>query len=142
MAAFPDAQIVQVVRDGRDVVAGMLRGPGRDVVVPAERGQHRHRVPEPVLRRGGRDGPAAWTDLSPAGKCALRWRWAIRQAARLRRTMPDGQLKTLRYEDMVRNPGGAAAALSEFTGREDRRAGRPGQPHGAQERGDEPGAAP
>ena len=35
---------------------------------------------------------------------------------RLRKATPDGQLKTLRYEDMVRSPGAAAAALSEFTG--------------------------
>ena len=58
----------------------------------------------------------AWNGTSTAGKCALRWRWAIRQAARLRKEIPDDQLKTLRYEDMVRSPGGAAAALSEFAG--------------------------
>ena len=32
------------------------------------------------------------------------------------RSLDDGQLKTLRYEDMVRSPGSAATALSEFTG--------------------------
>ena len=57
-----------------------------------------------------------WPSLSDAGKCALRWRGAIRLAARLHRALPDGQLKTLRYEDMARSPGTAAAALSSFTG--------------------------
>jgi hypothetical protein len=58
----------------------------------------------------------AFPSLSGAGKCALRWRGAIRIAARLRRALPEDQLKTLRYEDMARDPGAAAAALSGFTG--------------------------
>jgi len=57
-----------------------------------------------------------WSGLSTAAKCALRWRGAIRLAARLRLQMNDDQLKTLRYEDMVRHPGSAAATLSDFTG--------------------------
>jgi hypothetical protein len=57
-----------------------------------------------------------WPSLSDAGKCAMRWRGAIRIAARLRKELPGDQLKTLRYEDMARNPGTAAAMLSEFTG--------------------------
>ena len=40
----------------------------------------------------------------------------MRLAARLRKVLPEDQLKTLRYEDMVRNPGSAAAALTNFTG--------------------------
>jgi hypothetical protein len=58
----------------------------------------------------------SWDGLSPAGKCAMRWGGAIRLAARLRQALPEGQLKTLRYEDMVRNPGSAAAILTDFTG--------------------------
>ncbi|HEY0933501.1 MAG TPA: sulfotransferase, partial [Trebonia sp.] len=57
-----------------------------------------------------------WPSLSDAGKSALRWRGAIRLAARLRRELPQDQLKTLRYEDMLREPKAAAAALSGFTG--------------------------
>ena len=30
--------------------------------------------------------------------------------------MPDDQLKTLRYEDMAKNPGGTATTLTSFTG--------------------------
>jgi hypothetical protein len=58
----------------------------------------------------------AWPGLSPTGKCAMRWRGAIRLAARLRLALADNQLKTLRYEDMARDPGGAAAALTDFIG--------------------------
>ena len=57
-----------------------------------------------------------WPSLSDAGKCAMRWRGAIRIAARLRQALHGDQLKTLRYEDMARSPGTAAATLSEFTG--------------------------
>ncbi len=95
---------------------GDAHRPGGDVLVPAERGQHRDRVPQPVLRRGGRVRPPLWPSLSDAGKCAMRWRGAIRIAARLRQGTADDQLKTLRYEDMARNPGTAADMLSQFTG--------------------------
>jgi hypothetical protein len=114
--AFPDAQVVQVVRDGRDVVAGMLADPAamswyRPSVVNLDT-----EFPNPFYGVEDEVDRTAWNGTSAAGKCALRWRWAIRQAARLRKEIPDDQLKTLRYEDMVRSPGGAAAALSEFTG--------------------------
>jgi hypothetical protein len=113
--AFPDAQIVQVVRDGRDVVAGMLADPDiqawyRPSVVNIDT-----EFPNPFYGVENERDRATWNTASAAGKCALRWRWAVRLAARLRKELPDGQLKTLRYEDMVRSPGGAAAALSEFT---------------------------
>ena len=114
--AFPDAQVVQVVRDGRDAVAGMLG----DVQVMS---WYRPSVinldtefPNPFYGVEDEFDRSAWNAASAAGKCALRWRWAVRLAARLRKEVPDDQLKTLRYEDMVRSPGSAAAALSEFTG--------------------------
>jgi hypothetical protein len=64
----------------------------------------------------GEDDRYAWSTLSLAGKCAMRWRGAIRIAAHLRLQLPFDQLKTLRYEDMIADPRGAAAALSEFAG--------------------------
>jgi hypothetical protein len=116
IAAFPDAQIVQVVRDGRDVVAGMLADPAVMSWFRPSVANIDTEFPNPFYGVADEVDRSAWKDASNAGKCALRWRWAIRQAARLRQAIPDGQLKTLRYEDMVRSPGGAASALSEFTG--------------------------
>jgi Sulfotransferase family len=116
IAAFPDAQIVQVVRDGRDVVAGMLADPAGMSWFRPSVANIDTEFPNPFYGVEDEVDRSAWKDASSAGKCALRWRWAIRQAARLRQAAPDGQLKTLRYEDMVRSPGVAAAALSEFTG--------------------------
>jgi hypothetical protein len=57
-----------------------------------------------------------WPSLSPAAKCALRWRWSIRLAARLHRELPPGHLKTVRYEHLLSRPRAAVAELSEFTG--------------------------
>jgi hypothetical protein len=116
VAAFPDALIVQVVRDGRDTVAGMLADPValswfRPSVVNIET-----EFPSPFYGVEDESDRLRWPSLSNAGKCALRWRGAVRIAARLRQALPDDQLKTLRYEDMARDPAAAAAALSAFTG--------------------------
>src|SRR6202035_451143 len=116
VAAFPDALIVQVVRDGRDSVAAMLTDQVamswfRPSVVNIET-----EFPNPFYGVEDETDRLQWSSLSDAGKCAMRWRGAIRIAARLRQALPDDQLKTLRYEDMARNPGTAAAMLSDFTG--------------------------
>jgi hypothetical protein len=116
VAAFPDALIIQVVRDGRDSVAGMLGDQPtlswfRPSVVNIET-----EFPNPFYGVEEESDRLMWPSLSNVGKCALRWRGAVRIAARLRREMPENQLKTLRYEDMQRNPDAAAAALTEFTG--------------------------
>jgi hypothetical protein len=112
--AFPDAQIVQVIRDGRDVVTAMLADPSilawfRPSFVNLD-----EECPHPFFGVEDENERDVWPTLSDAGKCALRWRWAIRLAARLRHSMPQEQLKTVRYEEMARDPGGTARALSEF----------------------------
>ncbi len=116
IGAFPDAQIVQVVRDGRDTVAAMLRDPVAMSWFRPSVANVETEFPNPFYGVEDEAGRQAWSGLSPAGKCAMRWRGAIRLAARLRRSLREDQLKTLRYEDMIRNPGAAAAVLTEFTG--------------------------
>jgi hypothetical protein len=116
VSAFPDALIVQVVRDGRDSVAAMLGDQGalswfKPSVVNIET-----EFPNPFYGVEDESDRLRWPSLSEAGKCAMRWRGAIRIAARLRKALPADQLKTLRYEDMARSPGVAAAALTTFTG--------------------------
>jgi Sulfotransferase family len=115
-AAFPDAQIVQVIRDGRDVVAGMLADPAVMSWFRPSFANVDTEFPNPFFGVDDEPDRDAWGGLSPAAKCALRWRWAIRLAARLRHALPDGQLKTVRYEDMIRKPAATASALSAFTG--------------------------
>ena len=113
--AFPDARIVQVIRDGRDVVTSMLADPvvmswfrPSLVNVDAE-------FPNPFFGVETEDDRELWPELSPAARCALRWRWSVRLAARLHHNLPAGQLKTIRYEDLLSKPEEALAELSRFT---------------------------
>jgi hypothetical protein len=115
-AAFGDARVVQVIRDGRDVVASMLDDPAvmswfRPSFVNTDT-----EFPNPFFGIETAEDLELWPSLSPAAKCVLRWRWSVRLAARLRRELPDGQLKTIRYEHLLKQPRDAIADLSDFTG--------------------------
>lgn len=114
--AFPDARLVQIIRDGRDVVAGMLTDPDAlawfrpgFVNLDATSGH-------PLLGVETSQEHSAWQKLSVAGKCAMRWRGTVRIMARLRASLSPEQLTTVRYEDLVRAPMDVAAAVSEFVG--------------------------
>ena len=114
--AFPDARIIQVIRDGRDAVAGMLADP---VVMAWYRPSFVNvdtEFPNPFFGIESSEDRDLWPRLSPAGRCALRWRWSVRLAARLHHSLPSGQLKTVRYEHMLSKPDEALADLSRFTG--------------------------
>ncbi len=112
--AFPDARILQIIRDGRDAVAGMLADPAvlawfrpGFVDIGAE-------FPHPLLGLETEADRAAWPDLSMTARCAMRWRGTVRQMARLRGQLSAGQMITFRYEDVIRQPADAAAAVSDF----------------------------
>src|SRR5579862_2580078 len=114
--AFPDARIVQVVRDGRDAVAGMLTDPmvtswfrPSFVNVDTE-------FPNPFFGIESDEDREIWPKLTIAGQCTLRWRWSVRLAARLHHALPVGQLKTIRYEDLMSRPDEALDELSRFAG--------------------------
>ncbi len=116
--AFPDARLVQIVRDGRDVVAGMLADPAALAWFRPGHVNLDADVTHPLL---GVDAPpdrSLWAGASLTGKCAMRWRGTVRLMARLRTRLSPEQLITLRYEDIVRQPLTAARALSAFTGAE------------------------
>jgi hypothetical protein len=114
--AFPDARIVQIVRDGRDVVAGMLSDPPSLAWFRPGFVNLDTEITHPLLGIDGPQDRAQWADASVAGKCAMRWRGTIRLMARLRMRLSAEQLVTLRYEEMVRQPAAAASALATFTG--------------------------
>jgi hypothetical protein len=114
--AFPDARIVQVIRDGREVVASMLADP---VVMSWYRPSFVNvdtEFPNPFFGVEAAEDRDLWPQLSPAARCALRWRWSVRLAARLHHSLPSGQLKTIRYEYLLSKPEDALADLSRFTG--------------------------
>jgi hypothetical protein len=116
--AFGDARLVQLIRDGRDVVAAMLA----DSETPAwfKRGTNNveSEFPNPFFGIETEADLAAWPGLSLAGKCAMRWRGSVRKMARLRSSMQAEQLTTLRYEEVIRHPDAAARAVGVFIGAE------------------------
>jgi hypothetical protein len=114
--AFGDARIIQIVRDGRDVVADMLADP---VVMAWFRPSFDNtdtEYPHPFYGIEDAGDLEQWPSLPAAAKCALRWRWSVRLAARLHKDMPSGHLKTVRYEQLLKHPKATIGELTEFTG--------------------------
>ena len=118
VGAFPDARIVQIVRDGRGVTAEMLGDP--DELAWFRRGvaNLETEFPNPFYGVETEADLAQWSALSDVGKCAMRWRGAVHKMARLRNSLSADQLTTFRYEELVREPQATAAALAEFIGAE------------------------
>lgn len=114
--AFPDARLVQLIRDGRDVVTSMLADPAATAWFRPSVANVDSEFPNPFFGIETADDLAAWPGLSLAGKCAMRWRGSVRVMARLRNSMPAEVLTTLRYEDVIRHPAVAARAVSGFVG--------------------------
>jgi hypothetical protein len=112
--AFPDARFVQLLRDGRDVVVDMLADPACLSWFKAATLSEGTEFPNAFLGLNRDEHRERWKDLPAAGKSALRWRSAVRLNAGLRREVPEEQLMTLRYEDLVRRPADTVAALSAF----------------------------
>ena len=115
-AAFADARLVQVVRDGRDAAASMLADPAVMSWFRPSFDNTDSEYPNPFFGIEDAEDLGLWPSLSPAARCALRWRWAVRLAARIRQELPAAQLKTIRYEDLLSRPRPVVAELSEFTG--------------------------
>ena len=114
--AFPGARIIQVIRNGQDVVTRMLADP---VVMSWFRPSFVNvdtEFPNPFFGVETEEDRDRWPTLSLAGKSALRWRGAVRLAARLRRELPAEQLITVRYETLLERPADTAAAISAFAG--------------------------
>ncbi|GIH77030.1 sulfotransferase family protein [Planobispora longispora] len=114
LQAFPDARFVQLIRDGRDVAADMLTDPAALSWFKPAMLTDETEFPNPFLGVNSGRHADRWKAMPTAGKCALRWRGAVRLSASLRQEFPREQLLTLRYEDMVASPGEAVDQLSHF----------------------------
>jgi hypothetical protein len=136
--AFGDARLIQVIRDGRDVITDMLRDPQSLSWFKPGLANVDSEFPNPFYGVETEEDQEAWPTLTTAGKCAMRWRGSVRLMARLRSTMSAEQLTTLRYEDLIRHPGPTGNAVSDFIGSKlapipvklARRDGRPGSEQG------------
>ncbi|MDP9844624.1 sulfotransferase family protein [Streptosporangium lutulentum] len=116
LQAFPDARFVQLIRDGRDVVADMLADPASLAWFKPVMLSDETEFPNPFLGLNSGEHSDRWKAMPTAGKCALRWRSAVRLSATLHHELPREQLLTLRYEDLVSSPADAAEGLSTFLG--------------------------
>ncbi|HEY7147674.1 MAG TPA: sulfotransferase [Streptosporangiaceae bacterium] len=132
--AFTDARLLQIIRDGRDVVSAMLADTESLAWFKPGVANVDNEFPNPFFGIETAEDLAAWPALSLAGKCAMRWRGTVRAMARLRSKLPAEQLTTLRYEQVLRHPDASAAAISAFVGADVRpvqaagRRGPAGQP--------------
>ena len=114
--AFPDARIVQFIRDGRDVAACMLADQSILSWFKPSFANLDTEFPNPFFGVETEEDRDQWPALSLAAKCALRWRGTVRLAARLRRNLPAEQLITVRYETLLERPADTASAISAFAG--------------------------
>jgi hypothetical protein len=114
--AFPDAQLLQVIRDGRDVVAGMLADERCLAWFKPGFANLEEVFPNPFLGVEDFTDRNRWPKAATAVKCALRWRGSVRLSARLRAQVPEDQLFTVRYEDLVARPGAVAEDVSRYLG--------------------------
>jgi hypothetical protein len=112
--AFPDARLVQVIRDGRAVVSELLSDPGELAWFRRGVANVDTQFPHPFFGVETEADQESWPNLSAAGKCAMRWRGSVHKMARLRNSLSADQLTTFRYEQLVKEPHAAARALSEF----------------------------
>ncbi|NBE94224.1 sulfotransferase [Nonomuraea sp. KC401] len=114
LQAFPDARFVQLIRDGRDVVAGMLADPACLTWFKPAMVTGQTEFPNAFFGISKDEHLDRWREMPDSGKSALRWRSAVRVSAELRRTLPEERLLTLRYEDLVLRPPQSVATLTEF----------------------------
>ncbi|MGS2644791.1 sulfotransferase [Streptosporangium sp. LJ11] len=114
LQAFPDARFVQLIRDGRDVAADMLADPASLTWFKPAMLSDETEFPNPFLGVNSGEHRERWKAMPTAGKCALRWRSAVRLSASLHQELPREQLLTLRYEDLVSSPAEALDGLSRF----------------------------
>ena len=88
---FPDARVVHIIRDGRDVALST-----RDWATPTK-GPGRY---------------ALWRK-SPIAVCALWWRWQVTAGQNARSELSD-RIREIHYEELVRQPETALQNLAAF----------------------------
>jgi hypothetical protein len=114
--AFPDALLLQVIRDGRDVVADMLDDERTLTWFKPGFANLDEVFPNPFLGVDDYTDRVRWPKASVAVKSALRWRGSIRLSAKLHAQIPEDQLLTLRYEDLIAKSRKVTADLSAYLG--------------------------
>jgi hypothetical protein len=115
-AAFPDALFVQIIRDGRDVVAAMMDDERSLAWLKPSFMKIDHEFPNHFFGLEDESDLSAFSEGSTPAKCAMRWRGAVRMSARLRQEIGADRLLTLRYEDVHGGEIETAERLRAFAG--------------------------
>ncbi len=120
--AFPEGLFLHLQRDGRDVVSSLvesawMRPAGERELARDDAGQpygdHARFWVEPERR-------AEFAAADEATRCAWVWRRYETVAQSLLAVLPARRSLTVRYEQLVLDPGGEAARVAEFLGVSDR----------------------
>ena len=98
---FPGAQYLHLVRDGRDVVASMLRHRGVLRWFTAPYIQEDSSWPHPWFGVESREHFLEWRSWSLAKKCALRWASWVREGRAAARRVGAARWHEMRYERLV-----------------------------------------
>ncbi len=133
-AAFPDARFIHIVRDGRDtamsihnhigfrifITATMLTDMlGVDPYESADR-THLDRVPAPMrsFLPESFDTAAFLSYRIPLNTCGALWSQQIDSGLRVLNKVPEEQILTLRYEDILAEPAQQLERMTGFIGEE------------------------
>ncbi len=124
--ALPDARIVYIFRDGRDVADSLVRS--YDVL--SDRKLADLRSNEAIIGRRVGDLYVPWwvadgeeqlfLDSAPYVRAIWMWREMVRRSGEFldrRDVVLSGRVLRVRYEDMVRNPTGQGEAIAKHLGR-------------------------
>jgi hypothetical protein len=109
-SAFPDAQFIHVIRDGRAVVHSLLR---------TKFWRAKGGVQEPFWKGGlTNEELRFWreSDNDPGVLAALQWIKVIRVARVESQEIGESRYKEIRYEDFVESPQAAFQQLFDFCG--------------------------
>jgi hypothetical protein len=115
---FPDAQFVHIVRDGRDATVSHAEKPWLRAASSGtgQRGRGGQRWGSYARWWVEPDRAREFSQVSDVVRSA--WAWRRFTAATLQglSTLPAERCHEVRYEAVVRDPGGTAAALAHFLG--------------------------
>lgn len=116
LEAFPQAQFIHIIRDGRDVVSSMLRHSGvlswfSDTYI-----NENSEWPHPWFGVEDIDHFRAWSQWSMAEKCALRWTSWVAAGLEASKTVPKSQWLDINYETLMRQPLQTGASIFSFIG--------------------------